>query len=601
MQSGAPDLIVETLSVSDGTPDSGETFTLSAMVRNRGDGDAEATTLRYYRSTNANISASDLEVGTVRVDALSASGSGDESIALAAPSEAGTYYYGACADPVAGESDIANNCSAAVMVAVTARPRRPDLVVESPSVSGGSLEGGGAFTLSATVRNRGDGDAGATTLRYYRSTNANISASDLEVGTVRVDALSASGSGDESIALAAPSEAGTYYYGACADPVAGESDIANNCSAAVMVAVTARPRRPDLVVESPSVSGGSLEGGGAFTLSATVRNRGDGAAEATTLRYYRSTNANISTSDVEVGSDPVGVLSASGSSGESIALNAPYDPGTYYYGACVDWVAGETNTTNNCTAAVAVTVPQRRAPDLTASGSTTVSDFQPVCDGSPKTATAATVRNVGDGDAPATTLRYYRSADASVSSDDTEVGSAPVPALTASASWSDDLQREAVPGTHYYYVCVDAVPKETNSGNNCSAPVNIVAPELDPPDLEAYDFGMTPWSSDDTIVNIGVSVANEGDQTAHLNTLTITYRRSADATISRDDTEILEPSLQPDRVLAMAGRCRFRTGRAYRRSPGEPATSYYGVCLELDPPDGNPANDCTPALQFTWP
>ena len=120
VQSGAPDLVVETLSVSDGTPDSGETFTLSAMVRNRGDGDAEATTLRYYRSTNANISASDLEVGTVRVDALSASGSGDESIALAAPSEAGTYYYGACADSVAGESDTANNCSRAVTVTVRA-------------------------------------------------------------------------------------------------------------------------------------------------------------------------------------------------------------------------------------------------------------------------------------------------------------------------------------------------------------------------------------------------------------------------------------------------------------------------------------------------
>ena len=157
VQSGAPDLVVETLSVSDGTPDSGETFTLSAMVRNRGDGDAEATTLRYYRSTNANISASDLEVGTVRVDALSASGSGDESIALAAPSEAGTYYYGACADPVADESDIANNCSAAVPLTVSEQGESsyPDLVVSRPTVSKDATRTGGSVHALGHSAQRG--------------------------------------------------------------------------------------------------------------------------------------------------------------------------------------------------------------------------------------------------------------------------------------------------------------------------------------------------------------------------------------------------------------------------------------------------------------
>ena len=36
--------------------------------------------------------------------------------------------------------------------------------------------------------------------------------------------------------LTAPA-AGTYYYGACVDAVAGESDTANNCSASVQVDV----------------------------------------------------------------------------------------------------------------------------------------------------------------------------------------------------------------------------------------------------------------------------------------------------------------------------------------------------------------------------
>ncbi len=113
---------------------------------------------------------------------------------------------------------------------------------------------------------------------------------------------------------------------------------------------------PDLVVESASVSDSSPEAGASFTLSATVRNRGNGRSGSTTLRYYRSTNATISTSDTAVGTDAVAALSASGVSAESTRLTAPSSTGTYYYGACVDSVSGESDTSNNCSSAVRVTV-----------------------------------------------------------------------------------------------------------------------------------------------------------------------------------------------------------------------------------------------------
>ena len=54
-------------------------------------------------------------------------------------------------------------------------------------------------------------------------------------------ALAASGTSAESISLTAPSTAGTYYYGACVDPVAGESDTENNCSSAMSVSPTLAP------------------------------------------------------------------------------------------------------------------------------------------------------------------------------------------------------------------------------------------------------------------------------------------------------------------------------------------------------------------------
>ena len=114
---------------------------------------------------------------------------------------------------------------------------------------------------------------------------------------------------------------------------------------------------PDLAVGSVSVGVHSSPSTGApFTLSATVQNRGDARSAATTLRYYRSSDATISRGDAAVGTDPVGALAASGASAESISLTFLPSAGTYYYGACVDSVPDESSTTNNCSAGVRVDV-----------------------------------------------------------------------------------------------------------------------------------------------------------------------------------------------------------------------------------------------------
>ena len=91
-----------------------------------------------------------------------------------------------------------------------------------------------------------------------------------------------------------------------------------------------------------------LYAGESFTINAEVYNQGTGPAASTTLRYYRSTDSTISTSDTPVGTDPVRSLEVSGSSPESISRTAPSSAGTYYYGVCIDSVAGESDTRNNC-------------------------------------------------------------------------------------------------------------------------------------------------------------------------------------------------------------------------------------------------------------
>ena len=239
MPQTSPDLVVMSPSVSDSNPAAGASFTLSATASNAGGGESAATTLRYYRSTDGTITTSDTAVGRTRWQGLAASGSDSQSVELVAPSAPGTYHYGACVDAVAGESDTANNCSTAVQVTVPS-PERPDLMVVSPSVSNNSPIVGSQFTLSvmvnnvsAMVNNAGGGESAASTLRYFRSADSTITTSDTEVGTNAVAGLAPSGSGSQSVDLTASAAPGTYYYGACVDAVAGESNTANNCSIAV--------------------------------------------------------------------------------------------------------------------------------------------------------------------------------------------------------------------------------------------------------------------------------------------------------------------------------------------------------------------------------
>ena len=466
----APDLVVDTPTVSESAPAAGARFTLSATVRNQGAARSDSTTLRYYQSTDSTITTGDTEVGTDSVFGLAASWSGDESISLNAPSTPGTYYYGTCVDAVAGELDTNNNCSPAVTVTVGAAPA-PDLVVDAPTVSESAPAAGARFTLSATVRNQGAARSDSTTLRYYQSTDATITTGDTEVGTDSVFGLAASGTGDESISLTAPSTSGTYYYGACVDEVAGELDTQNNCSLAVTLTVGAAPA-PDLVVDAPTVSESAPAAGARFTLSATVRNQGNGASVFTTLRYYQSTDSTITAGDTEVGTDSVSRLNASGSGDEWTSLTAPSTPGTYYYGACVDEVAGELDTQNNCSTAVAVTVGAAPAPDLVVDAPT-VSESAPASGA--RFTLSATVRNQGAARSDSTTLRYYQSTDATITTGDTEVGTDSVFGLAASGSGDESISLTApsTPGTYYYGACVDAASGESDTTNNCSSAVTV--------------------------------------------------------------------------------------------------------------------------------
>ena len=594
----SPDLSVGSPFVSNSTPASGASFTLSTTVSNTGDGESPAATLRYYRSTDATITTTDTSVGTEAVAGLAASGSSSKSVDLTAPASPRTYYYGACVDTVPDESDTTNNCSPSVQVTVPG-PVHPDLAVGAPSVSNSSPAIGASFTLSATVTNVGGGASPATTLRYYRSTDATITTADTSVGRGAVAELAASGTGSGSVDLTAPASPGTYYYGACVDTVAGESDTTNNCSTSVGVTVLETEQeiqgQPDLAVGPPTVSDSSPETGASFTLSATVSNTGDGESFATTLRYYRSTDATITPADPSVGTDAVGTLSASGSSAESISLTAPATAGTYYYGACVEAVAGESDTTNNCSASVQVDVEAPKYPDL-AVGPPTVSDSSPETGAS--FTLSATVSNTGDGESFATTLRYYRSTDATITPADPSVGTDAVGALSASGSSAESISLTATAGAYYYGACVDTVTDESDTANNCSSSVEVTVLVTQQqiqgqPDLEVG----TPTVSDSSpepgaAFTLSATVSNTGDGESPATTLR--YYRSTLATITNAATAVGTDDVG---ILSASGTSAESISLTAQYDPT--LTYYYAACVDSVTDESDTTNNCSASVAVT--
>ena len=116
---------------------------------------------------------------------------------------------------------------------------------------------------------------------------------------------------------------------------------------------------PDLIVKYPRAEKSSSQG--AIDIYATVINEGTGKSDETTLRYYNSNNKSIRSGaselqpSVSVSSPSVSVSSLD--PGEEIDKMASFNsPGVWalYFGACVDAVDLESDTSNNCSDGVMI-------------------------------------------------------------------------------------------------------------------------------------------------------------------------------------------------------------------------------------------------------
>ena len=219
-----------------------------------------------------------------------------------------------------------------------------------------------------------------------------------------------------------------------------------------------------------------------WTLGSNIKNNGPGSSGANTVRYYLSSDNALDGGDPVIGDTTIPEIEAGNTIPDT--YSASYNistAGIYYIFVQADLgdVVSETDETNNTTSA-SITVDQAgAASDLEV---TTIT-----VPGTPQTTTdtwtlGARVSNIdATTGAGASTLKYYRSADAVLDiPGDTSIGSKVIGPIAAS-SFVDDVWSVSYSinqgGTWYIFAVADGdseVAESDEGNNNLSASVDII-------------------------------------------------------------------------------------------------------------------------------
>ena len=217
----APDLI-STFLDSDEPLMWGQTFNVDGKIVNQGNANAGASTARFYLSANGVIDAGDEYLGSRAIPAINAGQTyifNDQSLTLPGAPPAGfTPVDGVNigiivdADAAVTESNEANNRNRGKgLDRDWVRVAPPADLIGTFFDSDEPLQWGQAFNVSGTITNQGTGDAVASKVKFYLSSNGVIGRNDVFLGTLANPAIAAGGTftfTDHSLTLPAAPPAG---------------------------------------------------------------------------------------------------------------------------------------------------------------------------------------------------------------------------------------------------------------------------------------------------------------------------------------------------------------------------------------------------------
>lgn len=361
----------------------------------------------------------------------------------------------------------------------------PDLVVQNQNISPLSVMLGDTVRVSCTVRNQGNGAAGASILKYYLYFGQNYYAPLL--GTDNIASLSAGSAETENALLTIPADtpAGTWQIMFYIDEekAVNESNENNNGSYAPITVLTPPEQFPDLTVLNQSVNSSAVTAGSSLPVSCTVKNQGDAPAAASRIKYYLSADTVYDANDSYMGYNDVSELNSGSTDLKNASLTIPAgtDSGTWYilFAADADNSINESLENNNIGYSQISVMPLIQYPDLSISS---LSAAPTSVTGGENVYVSCTVKNRGDAPSGDARLRYYLSDNTLYDSSDTYLGYNDIAALNSGSTAVKNSSLQIPPDTYegtWYILCYadagNAVTESNEDNNTAYVRINISA------------------------------------------------------------------------------------------------------------------------------
>ncbi|WP_224362845.1 CARDB domain-containing protein [Hyalangium versicolor] len=542
--SGKPDLWVSSVSgPASATSGSGYFVTVTACNQGAGSIDSE---VKLYLSQDPSITATDTLVGSAPTGMLRSKQCTPLHVRTRGPVSVsnGLWYLGAIIDPADTVSEVSetNNARAGTRMAIGSGAELQVSEVRAPE----SLSPSASFEATVQVCNPGTVSASAE-VDVYLSADTTLTDEDLWMGRTATGSLGEGQCASVVVSSSVQMPRGTWHVAAWVDRANAVPELEehNNTRVGSRLVVDDGPDFTVSVVTGPaSLPNVATE---PITLTATVCNMGTESAAAR-VEGYLSADSTLTASDILVGSAPVETLAPGQCAPVEIHGSASLGSGLWYVAAWVDRANAVPELMEDNNTRFGLRTPAGHAPDLSVasvSGPDSVGASQPV-------RATATVCNPGTSRSAATSVAFFLSQDATITTADVLLGFAPVPELQISECVSVEATGPArvQEGSWYVGAFVDGdnALAELSESNNLRTGNLIGVGES--ADLSvasvtgpAYVQDTQPLTAQVTVCNPGTRASGES---AHVGLFL-----SADATITASDTLLGDASLP----ALQAGQC----------------------------------------------